>query len=75
MIALLRFLGVSAGLLIVAAPLAAEELTTVASAASAPHGSMKSSEDARPATAPARRLPVELNHDASAESHRSQARF
>ena len=37
MIALLRLLAVSVGLLIVAAPLAAEELTTGASPASAPH--------------------------------------
>ena len=74
MIALLRLLAVSVGLLIVAAPLAAEELTTGASPASAPHGSMNS-EDAKPATAPARRLPVELNHDASAEPCKSQARF
>jgi len=59
MSALLRLLAVSVGLLIVAAPLAAEELTTGASPASAPHGSMKSSEDANPATAPARRLPVD----------------
>ena len=40
MIALLRLLAVSVGLLIVAAPLAAEELTTGASPASTPHGSM-----------------------------------
>ncbi len=59
MIALLQLLAVSVGLLIGAAPLAAEELTTGASPASAPHGSMKSSEDAKPTTAPAKRLPVD----------------
>jgi hypothetical protein len=58
MIALLRLLAVSVGLLIVAAPLAAEELTTGASSASAPHGSMNS-EDAKPATAPAKHLPAD----------------
>ena len=58
MIALLRLLAVSVGLLIVAAPLAAEELTTGASPASTPHGSVNS-EDAKPETAPARRLPVD----------------
>ena len=59
MIALLRPLAISVGLLIMAAPLAAEELTTGVSSASAPHRSMKSSEEAKPATAPAKRLPAD----------------
>ena len=56
MIAFLRRLAVSVGLLIVAAPLAAEELTKGASPPSAAHGK---SEDTKPSTAPVRPLPVD----------------
>ena len=56
MIAFLRRLAVSVGLLIVAAPLAAEELTKGASPPSAAHGK---SEDTKPSTTPVRPLPVD----------------
>jgi hypothetical protein len=58
MITFLRRLAVCVGLLIVAAPLAAEDLTKGAPPPSAPHGSTKSA-DAEPSTAPVRPLPAE----------------